>query len=344
MLDLTDRFGRRVDYLRVSLTDRCNMRCVYCMPEQGDPFLRSPELLTADEIVTLGHVFAALGVKKIRLTGGEPLVRAGVPALVAALRAIPGIEHVALTTNALLLARHAEALHRAGLSSVNISLDSLVPATFARITRSAPDALARVIEGVEAARAVGIPSIKLNAVIVRGLNDREVVDLVRWAAERGLVMRFIEFMPIGEQTVWGTSGKDSCVSAKALREALASVWRLEPERARFGAGPARYWRAFGEGLPQEGQPVGVISAVTECFCDGCNRVRISSMGGLRACLADDHEVDLRAPLRDAALDEVGRQVALLEAIRRALGSKKERHSFDLDRPGVTRVAMHALGG
>jgi cyclic pyranopterin phosphate synthase len=342
MNTLTDGFGRSVHYLRVSLTDRCNLRCVYCMPAEGDPFLQTPELLTHDEIVSLARSFAPLGVKKIRLTGGEPLVRKGVAALVAALRAVPGIEHVALTTNALLLGRQAEALAAAGLSSVNISLDSLDPANFARMARIG--GLDKVIEGIEAAQAASIPSIKLNAVVVRGMNDHEIVPLARWAMQRGLIMRYIEFMPIGEQTIWGASGEMTCMSARDIRAALAEAWRVEPERERFGAGPARYWRLHGEGAPPEGHPIGVIAAVTECFCEGCNRVRISSTGGLRACLADDHEVDLRAILRDATLDQAGRDAALVAAIQRSLGSKKERHSFDLTQPGVTRTAMHALGG
>lgn len=342
MNTLTDSFGRRVQYLRVSLTDRCNLRCVYCMPAEGDPFLHSPELLTSDEIVQLARAFAPLGVQKIRLTGGEPLVRAGVASLVAKLRQIEGIEHIALTTNAFLLGRQAEALAQAGLSSINVSLDSLIPENFKRMTRLG--GLERVIEGIEAAQAAGIPSIKLNAVVVRGMNDHEIVPMARWAMERGLIMRYIEFMPIGEQTIWGASGEMTCMSARDIRAALAEVWRLEPERERFGAGPARYWRLHGEGAPEQGHPIGIISAVTECFCEGCNRVRVSSSGGLRACLADDHELDLRAILRDPAQDEAGRAAALVATLRRALGDKRERHSFELTQPGVTRTAMHALGG
>lgn len=339
---LEDRYQRRVDYLRVSVTDRCNFRCRYCMPEEGDPFAAQAELLTVDEIVRLVEVFAARGVKKVRITGGEPLVRRDVPELVARLKAVPGIAQVALTTNAFLLARQAEQLKAAGLDSVNISLDSLDRERFERLARV--DGLARVLAGIDAAKAAGIASIKLNAVIIRGFNDDEILELVRFAIERGVLMRFIEFMPIGQDTLWSEQGLNTCVPAAELRQVLRARYALEPEQARYGAGPARYWRLSGPGISEGSHvSVGIISAVTECFCADCNRMRLTSQGGLRGCLADDHEIDLREIIR-SDLPQPHMERALALAIGRALGDKKERHSFDLSRPGVTFKAMNAIGG
>ena len=344
---LLDRFGRRVTYLRVSVTDRCNFRCVYCMPAEGDPFLHNPELLTFDEIQALVEVFVSRGLRKVRITGGEPLVRAGVPELVARLRGVEGIEVVALTTNAFLLDRQAAPLAEAGLSAVNISLDSLRPERFRELTRHGD--LSRVIAGLDAAIEAGIPTIKLNAVVIRGFNDDEVCELVEFAADRGVALRFIEFMPIGQRTRWGTSGATSCVPAQELRAVLSSRWQITPidpalpAHQRLG-GPARAMHLSGPGLPDAGARVGIISAVTEHFCSTCNRLRISARGGLRACLADDREADLRGILRDPALDPAARHEHLARAIAAALDGKRERHTFDLNAPGVTSTPMNAIGG
>ena len=338
---LVDRFGREVNYLRISLTERCNFRCVYCMPAQGDPFSANPELLDWDELSRAVSVFAARGVRKVRLTGGEPLVRADVPALIAKLKALDGIEHVALTSNGFLLPRYAKSLADAGLDSLNLSIDSLDPERFRQITRHG--SLGRVLEGFRALREAGVQDIKLNAVIVRGLNDDEVEDLVRFAAHEGVILRFIEVMPIGQDTVWGDDGRDACVSSRELRERLARRWDLTPDRTRYGAGPARYWSVLGDGLPAEGATLGIISAVTECFCENCNRLRMTATGGLRACLADDHEIDLRAILR-SPLSENDQRHLLSNAIDKSLGDKKERHSFALEAGGVTIKSMNAIGG
>lgn len=338
--ELTDRFGRTVTYLRVSITDRCNFRCVYCMPAEGIPHARREELLSYEELREVVQVFASEGVRRVRLTGGEPLVRAEVPKLVAMLDGVDGIDEVALTTNAFLLDKHAEALAEAGLNSINISIDTLDAERFRRITRVGT--LERVVRGIEAARAAGIESIKLNAVIVGGFNDDEMIDLVDFAVERDLIMRFIEFMPIGDDTVWG-DGEGECVPAARMREVVGQRWELEPEQKKYGAGPARYWRLHGPGTPPEGHPFGIIAAVTECFCAACNRVRLTAQGGLRACLADDQEVDLRAPLRTIA-DPDERRRAVEERIRLALYGKKEKHAFDIDGDGVTAKSMTAIGG
>lgn len=336
---LTDRFGRKLTYLRISVTDRCNFRCVYCMPECGIQFAPRKELLTYEEITELVEVFAAEGVRRVRLTGGEPLVRADLPDLVRMLKAVDGIDKVAMTSNAFLLDRYAELLKDAGLDSLNISLDTLVPERFKEITRVGN--LERVLGGIDAAQKAGFSSIKLNAVIVGGFNDDEMPDLVRFGIDRGLIMRFIEFMPIGD-TVWGEE-KGDCVPARTMRETLAEHWKLEADTERYGTGPARYWRLRGPDTPDEGHPFGIISAVTECFCAACNRVRLTSEGGLRACLADDQEVDLREPLR--TIDAPGKRREVVEhRIQMALFGKKERHAFDIDGGSVTNKQMTSIGG
>lgn len=335
---LTDRFGRDVTYVRLSVTDRCNFRCVYCMPADGIDFVPREALLTYEEIVELVTVFARLGVDSIRLTGGEPLVRADVPAVVRRLKEVPGIRRVALTTNAFLLGRFAKELADAGLDDINVSLDSLDPETFRKISRVGD--LDAVIAGIDAAREAGIERIKLNTVVMGGINDHELADLTVWAAARGVILRFIEFMPIGGETHWG---KVTCVPAATIREALAQRWEVRADPSRHGSGPARYWRLFGPPFGPEGSTIGIIGAVTECFCAACNRVRVSSKGGLRACLADDREVDLRVPLRTIE-DSQERSTAVETLIREALFGKKESHAFDIDGDSVTTTLMHAIGG
>lgn len=335
---LKDRFGRRVSYLRVSVTDRCNFRCVYCMPEHGIEHVPRPEILTFSEIEDIVGVFAQNGIDRVRITGGEPLVRADLPDLIRRINAIDGIESIALTTNAFLLDRHAEALVDAGVRDVNISLDSLDPGTFERMTRVGD--LQRVIRGIDAAASAGFERVKLNAVIVRGQNEHELTELVRFAADRNAVMRFIEFMPIGGQTDWGDG---ACYTAREMRRSLEDAWELVPDPSRYGTGPARYWRLYGDEFDPAGCPVGIISAVTECFCADCNRVRITPQGGLRACLADDREANLRDALRLAPTREAG--LADVRAlIQRALFDKKETHAFDIDGDAVTVTNMTSIGG
>ncbi len=335
-LPFADRFGRAVTYLRVSVTDRCNFRCVYCMPEHGIEHVPRPELLSFAEIADVVGIFARHGVHRVRLTGGEPLVRADLPELVSMLAGVDGIDEVVMTTNAYLLGRYAVALHDAGLTGLNISFDSVDATTFTRLTRIGD--MQRVIDGIRAAREAGFERIKLNAVVIRGQNEHELVDLVRFAAAEGAIMRFIEFMPIGGEMGWG---REACVTARQMRETLSAIWELTPDPRAYGTGPARYWRATGEGLPPQGATFGIIGAVTECFCADCNRVRITPQGGLRACLADDHEVTLRDAMRLAPTREAG-LLAAERLIRAALFGKKESHAFDVDT--ITQTAMTAIGG
>ena len=331
---LIDPFERRISYLRVSVTDRCNYRCVYCMPADGMDYMPQAELLTYEEITRIVRVLARAGIERVRVTGGEPLVRRDLPQLIQRLTSIEGIDEVVMTTNAHLLDGHAQALAGAGLRGLNISLDSLRRERFARMTRGGD--LDRVIRGLEAAQRAGIPVIKLNAVVIRGFNDDELLELVAFSIARGVTMRFIEFMPIGAETVWGDN---ACVTADEMRDALMTEYELVPEGARQGKGPARYWRVFGERTPAWGHPVGIISAVTECFCGDCNRIRLTAQGGLRACLADDGEVNLRDIIRSG-----GDAEAILDGVARALGNKKETHAFELGGDSVTVKQMVSIGG
>lgn len=331
---LVDRFSRQVTYLRLSVTDRCNYRCAYCMPLEGIEYVSHSELLTFEEIEEVVGALAELGVRRVRVTGGEPLVRRELTHLIARLGALDGIDEVLMTTNAYLLERHAEELAAVGLAGLNVSLDSLRADRFARITRGGD--LMKALAGLRAAKKAGITSIKINAVVIAGFNDDEVADLVRFGAKEGVGVRFIEFMPIGEETIWGNG---ACVPAREMRRQLAREYEMEPEGFRPGKGPARYWRLFGPALPVQGQRVGFISAVTECFCDHCNRIRITAQGGLRACLADDREVNLRDVLRAG-----GTRDDLVRAIRMALALKDESHSFEIDGDNATTKQMVNIGG
>jgi GTP 3',8-cyclase len=336
---LVDPQSRRIDYLRVSVTDRCNYRCTYCIPEDGVDHLARADVLSFEEIAALVRCFVARGVRRVRLTGGEPTVRRDLCALVAMLRAIPGLAEIALSTNGHLLAELAGPLRAAGVDRLNVSLDSLDAAKFHRITGRGE--LARVLEGIETARAVGYSSIKLNTVAVKGFNDDEVGALCRWAWARGVVPRFIEQMPMaGGQTyvpgeLLSAAEIRALVAAQATDDRAARVVPDEGGEAR-GAGPARYFRLVAAGAT--GRRFGIISAMTEHFCTTCNRLRLSSSGALHACLAFDDAVDLRGPLRD------GGEAAVMEAIDLAVGAKRPGHNFGLIGLGGPRKAMVQIGG
>ncbi|MBH24285.1 MAG: GTP 3',8-cyclase MoaA [Myxococcales bacterium] len=337
---LVDRFGRRVSYLRLSVTDRCNFRCVYCMPEEGVALRPSRELLSYEEIERVVGALAACGVERVRVTGGEPLVRKELPRLIARLNAIPGIREVVMTTNGTLLRRDAAALREAGLRSVTVSVDSLNAARFAQITRGGD--LGRVLDGIDAAEEAGL-SVRINTVVVRGVNDDELLELAGRALRRRWLLRFIEFMPIGAETIWSDLPRGGCVPAAEIRAVLGARWRLRELGMTTGAGPARYLNLDGPDVPSGDGPgvrhVGIISAVTECFCSACNRIRLTPQGGLRACLADDRETSLRDLMRGGASDQ-----ELRAAVRRALGAKEETHDFDIDGAQVTRKQMVSIGG
>jgi len=335
---LVDPQLRRIDTLRVSVTDRCNYRCAYCVPSDGVAHDRREQLLSFEEIAALVRLFARLGVRRVRLTGGEPTVRRDLPELVRLLRAIEGIEEIALSTNAHLLAAHAVPLRAAGVDRLNVSLDSLDPERFRRITGGGD--LGQVLAGLAAAAAAGFTSIKINTVAIDGFNDDEIGDLCRFAWARGWVPRFIEEMPMAAGRTYQPG---RCLSAAAIRARAAEIdptARLLPDQggSARGAGPARYYRLTGGASPEPVRRLGIISPMTEHFCDSCNRVRLSAAGALHACLGHDDAVDLRGPLR------AGDPAAVERAIRRAVSGKRPGHTFDLVGLGGPRKAMVQIGG
>lgn len=313
-MSLIDSFGRKIEYLRVSVTDRCNYRCFYCMPAAGVPRGRHEDFLRHEELARLVRLFAELGVRKVRLTGGEPLARRGIVDLAGLIGRIPGIADLSLSTNGHLLERHAVALKTAGVARVNISLDSLDPDTFARITRGGD--LGHVLRGIEAALTAGMAPVKLNMVVLKGINDREIEPMLDFALARGAHLRFIETMPVGEAGIQGMEHyyPADAILARVRKKAGAE---LIPIKGASGAGPARCYR-IGAGPAT----VGIISAISRHFCEGCNRVRLTAKGELVLCLGQDHRVSLAAALRAGASD-----IGLKDLIADAIAQKPERHDF-----------------
>lgn len=345
----TDRFGRRIDYLRISLTDRCNLRCVYCMPKEGVPWKAPEEILTLEEIERFARVAVEEGISKIRLTGGEPLVRLGIVDHVRRLREMTGIEAIALTTNGTLLPKFAKPLHDAGLTRVNISLDSLDPEVFATVTRGGK--LEQALAGLDAAFDAGFDPVKLNVVVVRSL-EQDLLGFARMTLDRPLHVRFIEYMPVGGAEDDGTPAKgagcdpalpggwtradhvtaDEILARIAEEGATAGLGDLLPvtkDAAPGGWGPARYYR-----FPGALGTVGVISPLSHHFCAECNRLRLTAEGKLRTCLFSDDELDARTVIRN------GTDRDLRALIDRALHDKPESHH---DRIGTLR-RMSQIGG
>jgi len=325
-----DVHNRPIQYLRVSVTDRCNLRCVYCMPEEGVPKLPRHDILRYEEIVRVVRVAVEMGFIHIRLTGGEPLARRGIVGLVADLARIPGLDDLSMTTNGILLSRHARRLAAAGLRRVNVSLDTLRPDRFRRITRRGR--LEDVLEGRRAALEAGLRPVKVNSVIVRGLNDDEVVDLARLTLEPDWHVRFIEVMPLGSDACWSGDGVVSSDEIRSRIEGALGQLTAIHGRASRGAGPARYYR-----LPGAGGTVGFISPVTEHFCQACNRLRLTSDGRLLPCLLSDAFIDLRTPLRAGADDE-----ELKSLLRQAIVAKPRGHQ--LERALPVCLPMSQIGG
>jgi cyclic pyranopterin phosphate synthase len=325
---LVDRYGRVHNDLRISVTDRCNLRCVYCMPEEGLSFLPNKELLTFDEITRLAQVAKSIGVTAIRITGGEPLVRKGLPKLVAQLSAI-GFEDLAMTTNGTGLASVASELASAGLRRVNVSCDSLRPERFAAIRRRGR--LDVVLDAMRAAEEAGLTPLKVNVVLLRGENDDEILDLASFARSTGRIVRFIEFMPLDAQGKWD---RDQLVTGREVFEQITSVWPLEPASEPAGAAPAERFR-FADGIGE----IGLISSVSEPFCGTCNRLRLTADGALRNCLFSDDEKTVRDLLRHGGSDA---ELALL--FRRSVWGKFPGHG--INEPGFLSPArsMSMIGG
>ncbi|MGC2129078.1 MAG: GTP 3',8-cyclase MoaA [Candidatus Aquilonibacter sp.] len=326
---LADAFNRPITYLRVSVTDKCNLRCVYCMPESGLPWLAREDLLSYEEIVAIVRAAARVGVRTIRLTGGEPLVRRDLHRLVAGINAIDGIDDIALSTNAVLLEEQLDALVAAGLRRVNISLDTLREDRFARIARR--PGLDKVLRGIDAAIAANLGPVKLNCVVMRGENDDEIADFAALTRERAVYVRFIEVMPVHENL---ELQRDSYVSSDEILERVAAVEQIEPVPGPPGNGPARYFAYAG--APGA---VGVISPLSHDYCERCNRVRLTADGRLRLCLFGDQHVDLRTPLRSgASTDEIA---GLLTA---SMAIKPERHHLRLGEASSRMRAFSEIGG
>lgn len=312
MEPLTDPFGRLHDYMRISVTDRCNLRCIYCMPAEGMEFQPQDEILSYEEIAAVVESLAPAGLRKIRLTGGEPLVRKDLEKLVAMLSAIPGIEDISLTTNGMMLPAKAELLKEAGLSRVNISLDSLRQDRFSMITRGGE--VSRVLKGIEAAQAAGLSPIKLNVVLMKGINDDEIKDFISLTLNRPLNVRFIEYMPIGSAS---DSWRQTYLPLETVLEACAEAgWETEEADMPSGNGPSQNRRIVGA----KGT-FGLIHPVSDHFCDNCNRLRLTADGNIKACLywADEYPV---RPL-------VGDPESIRSLFRQALGNKPHNHEMAL---------------
>ena len=330
---MIDPFGREITYLRVSVTDRCDLRCVYCMAEDMT-FLPKSEILSLEELDRVCSAFVALGVRKLRLTGGEPLVRRDIMTLFKSLGRhlkTGALDELTVTTNGSQLARHAEALREAGLRRVNVSLDTLDPAKFAAITRWGK--LEKVFAGIEAAKQAGL-KIKINTVALKGVNEDEVDRLIGWCGAEGFDLTFIEVMPMGE--IGGEARLDQYLPLSILKARIARGWTLEELDYRTG-GPARYMR-----VKETGGRLGFITPLTHNFCESCNRVRLTCTGTLYMCLGQEDAADLRAPLRSSEGDE-----PLIAAIHEAISRKPKGHDFVIDRrhtrPAVSRH-MSVTGG
>jgi cyclic pyranopterin phosphate synthase len=323
---ITDRFGRRIEYLRLSVTDRCDLRCSYCMPSGFRDFEEPHDWLTFDEIERVIRLFSELGTRRIRLTGGEPLVRKDLSGLAQRLAALPGIEDLSLSTNATRLAKHAQALKQAGISRINVSLDSLRAERFKTITQGKLD---KVLDGLMAAKTVGFHPIKINMVVMRDVNEDEVEDMVKFCLQHGFTLRFIETMPVGDT---GRTAAGQFISLDTIKTRLTNQFELLPATMP-GGGPARYVQVAGTNLR-----IGFITPLSQHFCDTCNRVRLAVDGTLYMCLGQNDKYELR-PLLRAGLSDA----ELKQHILQAIDLKPERHEFN-EKPETIVRFMSMTGG
>lgn len=327
---LVDRYGRQITYLRISVTDRCNLRCVYCMPPEGVQWQGHENILRYEEIAQIVRMAAGYGIREIRLTGGEPLVRKDLPDLVRMIADTPGISDIALTTNGILLLDQVEQLAQAGLKRINVSLDTLQPEKFARITRGGK--FERIWQGLEKAEALGLTPIKLNSVMMRGVNSDELLDLARLSLERAWHIRFIEIMPVKNQAAWGAGFPAPDETYLSIQEMLRILepLHLEPVATAVGSGPAREYQ-----IPGARGRIGFISPLGEQFCENCNRLRLTADGHLRPCLLHDIEVPIREALR--------RGEDLRPYFEQALILKPREHQLSADTSPAGRCMMQ-IGG
>jgi cyclic pyranopterin phosphate synthase len=327
---LTDRYQRPIDYLRVSITDRCDLRCIYCTPLGGSPKLAHDDILSYEEFLHLIQVAVDMGITKVRLTGGEPLVRKGVTDFCRRLAGLPGLQSLSLTTNGVMLEELAQDVYDAGIRRINISLDTLQPQKFLRITRR--DEFHRVWRGIQAVENVGFSPIKINVVAMRGINDDEILDLAKLTLDRAYHIRFIEFMGFNNDSNWL---HQHYVSADEILANLRTLAPLEQITARHTNGPARHFR-----WPKAAGMIGIISPVSNHFCAACNRIRLTADGKLRNCLFSDQEVDIKSSLRQGGTD-----AELSQILRDSIDNKPEKHSLQSDvfRKCQSRP-MVAIGG
>jgi cyclic pyranopterin phosphate synthase len=328
---LVDSFNRQVTYLRVSLTDQCNLRCFYCSPLPVEDHLPSTELLSYEELLRVIGVATGLGIKKIRLTGGEPLVRRDVGKFIRQLTALKGIEEVRITTNGILLAEKAAELYAAGIRKVNISLDTLKPERFKDIT--AVDGLDKVRQGIELALKLGFTSVKINVVAMRGINDDEFLDFARLTIDQPLQVRFIEFMPMGDESRWQ---QDHYIDSAEIRSGIENLGKLTPVSLGTGQldGPARVYQLSGAM-----GSIGFISPISHKFCSSCNRLRLTAEGFLRACLLTDDETDLKSIVRGGGSDE-----DINRAISDTISRKAESHRLSIAEIRNCHGRMSRIGG
>ncbi|MFC1987730.1 GTP 3',8-cyclase MoaA [Chloroflexota bacterium] len=328
MTGLYDHWQRQINYLRISVTDRCNLRCLYCTAQ---PIARisHDDVLRYEEIYRVAQAAASLGISKVRLTGGEPLVRLHLSRLIKMLSKIEGIDDISLTTNGILLSKYAIGLKKAGLKRVNVSLDTLKEDRFKLMSHG--DKLGEVLAGIEAAKSAGLNPVKINMVVLRGTNDDEIIDFARMTTSEGWHVRFIELMPFGMQE----TGVLKTVPAQEIRECIQSLGKLEPYTNQIGNGPAKYYR-----LPEAKGTIGFITPMTEHFCHSCNRLRLTSDGQLRPCLLDGDEVNLKEPLSNGvSIDE------LRKLIQQAVAIKRESHRLTGGlAPGIGKRPMCQIGG
>jgi len=324
---LQDSFKRNIHYLRISITDRCNLRCIYCMPGEGSPFIPRHALLSTDEIFEVTRVGVRLGIRSIRFTGGEPLVREEVISLVRRIRELSGLQDLSMTTNGVLLKRYARALAQAGLQRINISLDTLDPERFHNITRFGR--IEDVFSGIEAALETGLSPIKLNMVVIRGVNDHEILQLARYSLKKPLHVRFIELMPIGEYFE-----PDRVLPANDILRCLNDFKPLKPVAGPLGCGPARSWA-----WPGAKGTIGIIGAVSQAFCATCNRLRLTADGHLRPCLDHEGAIDLKPALRPRCDDD-----QLIQLFQKAVQAKPVSHTMAERETGTLRTCMAGVGG
>ncbi|MDW7675924.1 MAG: GTP 3',8-cyclase MoaA [Bacillota bacterium] len=324
-----DKYLRKINYLRVSITDKCNFRCIYCMPEAGIQLKNHSEILSLEEFIKLISLSAEMGINKVRITGGEPLVRKGIVDFISEINKISGIDDISLTTNGALLKEKAVSLKEAGLSRVNISLDTLDESKFISITRTGD--LQTVLAGIEKSIEVGFEPVKLNVVIMAGFNENEIFDFVELTREKPLHVRFIELMPIGETEKWDDS---KYISSEAILNLINNKYQIINSTGIKGAGPAKYMTVVGH----QGT-IGFISALSNHFCSQCNRLRLTSEGMLRPCLHGSKEIDLRTPLRSGFSDD-----RLKEIILQALWEKPMKHSMKEEGWKAAEKMMYQIGG